>query len=227
MERVRVVVADRQALVGGGICALLKTCEDIEVVGEATNGKETLEIIARENPDIVLVDTALPIIDGASVTRQIRKGNKKTKVLFLSESEDKECIIRGIKAGGDGYILKGATLADLLSAIMTVHQGGYFLYPSVAKKVVEEYLRVGKGAEFNSYDRLSDREKEVLKLIAEGRHSQQIAEILGISLSVVQRHRANLMKKLNIHSQADVVKYAIQKHLIKVETQADHNETEG
>lgn len=216
MEKVRVLVADGQALVREGICALLRTCENVEVVGEAINDKEVLEMIARENPDILLLDTALPPVDGASITRQIRKKNKKTRVLFLSESEDKECIIRGIKAGGDGYILKRATAADLFTAIMTVHKGGYFLYPSVAKRMVEEYLSMGKGPKLNSYDRLSDREKEVLKLIADGHHSQQIAQILEISPKTVQGHRANLMKKLDIHSQTEVVKYAIQKHLIKM-----------
>lgn len=217
MEKVRVVVADKQALVREGIGALLRTCEDIEVVCEVTNGKEVLEAIARENPDIVLIDTTLPLMDGASVTRRIRKEDKKTKVLFLGESEDTECIIRGIKAGGDGYILKDATAADLLSAIITVHQGGYFLYPSVAKRVVEAYLSVGKRHMLNPYDRLSQREKEVLKLIAEGYRTKQIAEILGIALGSAQKHRANLMKKLNIHSQTEVVKYAIQKRLIKME----------
>ncbi len=217
MEKIRVLVAEKHALVREGICALLKTCESIEVVGEATNGKEVLEMVDGENPDIVLLDTALPPVDGISVARQIRKGNKKTKVLFLSESADKERIIRGIEAGGDGYILNEATAAELLSAIMTVYKGGYFLYPSVAKRVVEEYLSVGKGPKLNSYDRLSDREREVLKLLAEGHRGQQIAQLLNISLGAVQRHRANLMKKLDIHSQTEVVRYALQKHLIKME----------
>ena len=216
MEKVRVLVADKQGLVREGVCALLKTCESIEVVGEATNDKEVLEIIARENPDIVLLDTALPCIDGVSVPRRIRKENPKTRILFLSESEDKECIMRGIKAGGDGYILKKATAADLFSAIMTVHKGGYFLYPSVAKGVVEEYLNVGKSREPNPYDRLSNREREVLKLIAEGCRSRQIAQILEISLKTVHKHRANLMRKLDVHSQGEVIKYAIQKQLIKI-----------
>ncbi|RJQ39593.1 MAG: DNA-binding response regulator [Dehalococcoidia bacterium] len=218
MERLRVLVADKHGLVREGICALLQTCQDIEVVGEATNGQEALEALAREEPDVMLADVTLPVIDGASLARRLRSENKKTRVLLLGESADRECIIRGIKAGGDGYILKGATARELLSAIMTVHRGGYFLYPSVAKKVVEEYLSVEKGAAgTNAYDRLSDREKEVLRLVAEGRRRQQIARILDLSPETVQRQRANLMKKLSVHSQADLVKYALRNGIINIE----------
>jgi two-component system response regulator NreC len=217
MEKVRVLVADRQGLVREGISALLKNCEDIEVVGETTNGSETVEAVDRDNPEIILVDTALPVMDGASVTRRIRKGNKGTKILFLGESADKGCILRAIKAGGDGYILKGASAAELHSAIMIIHKGGFFLYPSVAKRVVEEYLSVGKGARANPYDRLSDGEKDVLKLIAEGRHGLEIAGLLSISPEEVKRDRANLMKKLAIHTQTEVVRYALQNHLISME----------
>jgi DNA-binding NarL/FixJ family response regulator len=217
MEKVRVLVADRQNLVREGICALLKTCEDIEIVGETTNGRDTIEAVDRDDPEIVLVDTALPVMDGVSVTRRIRRGNKTTKVLFLGESADRESIMRAIKAGGNGYILKGATAAELLSAIMIIHKGGYFLYPPVAKRLVEEYLSVGKGPGANSYDRLNDGEKEVLKLVAEGRRGQEIAHLLKISPEEVKRDRANLMKKLDIHSQTEVLRYAFQKHLVKME----------
>jgi DNA-binding NarL/FixJ family response regulator len=217
MEKVRVLVADRQGLVREGICALLKTCEDIEVVGETTNGRDTIEAVDRDDPEIILVDTALPVMDGVSVTRRIRKGNKTTKVLFLGEGTDRESIMRAIKAGGNGYILKGATAAELLSAIMIIHKGGYFLYPPVAKRLVEEYLSVGKGPAANSYDRLSDGEKDVLKLVAEGRRGQEIAQLLKISPEEVKRDRANLMKKLDIHSQTEVLRYAFQKHLVKME----------
>lgn len=217
MEKIRVLVADKQALVREGICALLKTCGNMELVGEATNSTEVLEMIAKENPDVVLLDTALPPVDGASVAWQIRKENKRTKVLLLGESEDKDSIVRGIKAGSDGYILKRGTAGDLFFAIMTIHKGNCYLYPSVATKVVEEYLGVGKGPKLDSYDRLSEREKEVLKLIAEGRRSRQIAQILNISPKTVQGHRTSLMRKLGIHSQSEVIKYAIRRHVIDME----------
>lgn len=217
MEKIRVLVAGKQTLVRKGICALLESCENIEVAGEAANGNELVTMIDKESPDVVLMDTTLPVADSASMTRRTRKEGKKPRILFLSENEDKESIMRGIKAGSNGYILKEATPADLLSAIVAVHSGGYFLYPSVAKRVVEEYISVGKGRESNSYDQLSNREKEVLKLIAEGRRSQQIAQILDVSPMTVQRHRANLMRKLDIHNQTEVVKYAIRKHLIEME----------
>jgi two-component system response regulator NreC len=217
MEKVRVLVADGQGLVREGLCALLKTSEDIEVVGETSDGNETVEAVEREDPEIILLDTALPVMDGASVTRRIRKGNKGTKVLFLGESADKDSVIRAVRAEGNGYILKGATAAELLSAIMIIHNGGYFLYPPVARKVVDEYLSVGKGPQPNAFDRLSDEEKEVLRLVAEGRRGREIAQLLKLSPAEVKRDRAKLMKKLDVHSQGEVVRYALQRHLVKSE----------
>ncbi len=217
MDKVKVLVADRQGLVREGICALLKSCEKIEVVGETNNGNDTVDAAERDNPEIILLDAALPVMDGPGVARRIRKGNKKTKILFMGENADKECVIRAIKAGGDGYILKGASAKELLSAIMVVHKGGYFLYPSLAKKLVEEYLSVGKRYEPDLYDRLSDGEKDVLKLVAEGRCNREIAQLLKLSTEEVKRDRAGLMKKLDIHRQTEVVRFALQKHLVKIE----------
>lgn len=217
MTKVRVLVADKHGLVREGICALLRACEEIEVVGEANNGQEALAMIGTETPDVALIDIGLPVIDGASLTRRIHNENGTTKVVFLGDTADRGTIIRGIKAGGEGYILKGATGQDLLSAIMTVHKGGYFLYPPVAKQMVEEFLSAGKAPETDDYDRLSDQEKEVLKLVADGRSRHQIAEILNEPPEKIQRHRANLMKKLGIHSQAALVNYALRKRIISLE----------
>jgi DNA-binding NarL/FixJ family response regulator len=217
MDKVRVLVADSQGLVREGICALLKSCEDIEVVGEAGDGNDTIAAVDREDPEVVLLESALPVMDGAAVARRLRKENKKTRILFLGESADKDSVMRAIKSGGDGYVLKAASAVDLLSAIRIVHRGGYFLPPSLAKKLVEEYLSVGKGSRPNSYDRLSDREKEVLKLVAEGRNNREIAQLLSFPAEEIRRDRARLMKKLDIHRPAEVVRYALQKHLVKFE----------
>lgn len=217
MAKLKVLVADKHGLVREGLCALLRACGEIEVVGEANDGAEALVMIGTETPDVALVNINLPVIDGASLTRRIRHQNHATRVVFLGDNADRESIVRGIKAGGDGYILRGATGQDLVSAIITVHKGGYFLYPPVAKQMVAEFLSVGKPVAASGYDRLNDREKEVLKLTAEGIRRNQIAGLLGLAPEGVQRQRANLMKKLGIHNQAGLVKYALQKHLIDLD----------
>ena len=218
MVKVRVLVAAEEALFREGVCALLKTCEDIEIVGEATNGKEAIEMVREQNPDIVLVNIAMPILDGAEVTRRVRKENSKIKVLLLTQYEDRDRVLTGLKAGANGYLPKRATTSDLVSAIQAVYRGGYFLYPSVAKTMVNDYLRlIRQPGSIEPYDQLSHREKEVLKLVAEGLKSGEIANLLHIELKTVQGHRANLMKKLGIHSGAELIKCAIRKHLIEME----------
>ncbi len=218
MVKVRVLVADGQTLFREGVCALLKICEDIEIVGEATNGKETIEKVREQTPDVVLIDIAMSILDGTEVIHRVRKENSDIKVLLLTQYEDKERVLSGLKAGANGYIPKRAASSDLVSAILTVYRGDYFLYPSVAKTVVKDYLQLirhPKSPEL--YNGLSHREKEVLKLTAEGRKSEEIANLLDISIKTVQVHRANIMKKLGIHNRTELIKYAIRKHLVTLE----------
>ncbi len=218
MDRIRIVVADEEALFREGICALLKRHRDIEIVGEATNGKEIIGIVRKLTPDVVLVNIAMPIMDGAEVTRRIRKENSGIKVLLLTQYEEKDRVLTGLKAGANGYIPKRATATDLISAVLTVYRGDYFLYPSVAKTVVSDYLRlVRHPGSPDSYNGLSHREKEVLKLTAEGRKSEEIANLLDISIKTVQVHRASIMKKLGIHNRAELIRYAIRKHLITLD----------
>ncbi len=218
MDRIRIVVADEEALFREGICALLKRHRDIEIVGEATNGKEIIGIVRKLTPDVVLVNIAMPIMDGAEVTRRIRKENSGIKVLLLTQYEEKDRVLTGLKAGANGYIPKRATATDLISAVLTVYRGDYFLYPSVAKTVVSDYLRlVRHPGSPDSYNGLSHREKEVLKLTAEGRKSEEIANLLDISIKTVQVHRTSIMKKLGIHNRAELIRYAIRKHLITLD----------
>ncbi|MEE9399143.1 MAG: response regulator transcription factor [Dehalococcoidales bacterium] len=216
MDKVRVLVADKNALIRDGICALMRTYKSIEVTGVATSCREIIEMVRGKPPDVVLMDIAMPLMDAATVIRQIRKENSGIKVLLVSEHEDRDCILRGLKAGGNGYIPRRATASDLVSGILAVYRGGYFLYPSVAKTMVGEYLRIKRGLSPDPYDQLSDRERYVLQLIAEGHKSQQIAEVLHIALKTVLRHRANIMTKLGTHNQTELIKYAIRKHLIEL-----------
>ncbi len=218
MVKVRVLVADGQTLFRQGVCALLKIREDIEIVGEATNGQEAIEKVREQTPDVVLIDIAMSIMDGAEVTHCIRKENSDIKVLLLTQYEDKERVLSGLKAGVNGYIPKRAASSDLVSAILTVYRGDYFLYPSVAKTVVSDYLqRIRQLGSPDPYDRLTHREKEVLKLVAEGHKSREIANLLNIAVKTAIGHRTKTMKKLSIHNRTELIKYAMRKHLINLD----------
>jgi DNA-binding NarL/FixJ family response regulator len=216
--KVRVLVADEHTIVREGVCALLKPCDDMEIVGEAANGKETIEIVREQTPDVLVMNIAMPIIDGAEVTHRVRKQNSNIKVLLLTQYEDRDRILSGLKAGANGYIPKRATASDLVSAILTVYRGGCFLYPSVAKTVVDDYFqRIRHPGTLDSHDRLTHREREVLKLMAEGRKSREIAELFGIAIKTVIGHRTNIMRKLGIHNRTELIKYAIRRHLVSLE----------
>ncbi len=218
MVKVRVLVADGQTLFREGVCALLKIRTDIEIVGEATNGKETIEKVREQTPDVVLIDIAMPIMDGAEVTRRIRKEKGDIKVLLLTQYEDRERVLSGLEAGANGYIPKRAAASDLVSAILAVYRGDYFLYPSVAKTVVSDYLqRIRQPGSPDPYDKLTHREQEVLKLMAEGHKSGEVAKLLNMAVKTVLVHRTSVMRKLSIHNRTELVKYAIRKHLVDLE----------
>jgi len=218
MTKVRVLVADKQTLFRQGVCALLEGHENIEIVGEATDGKETIEKVREWTPDVVLMDVAMPIMDGVEVTHQLRKENGDIKVLLLTQYEDRDHILSGFKAGANGYIPKRATASDLVSAILAVYRGGCFLYPSVARMIVDEYCgRIRQPASPDPYERLTHRERQVLKLTAEGRKSGEIANLLDIAVKTVLGHRTSVMKKLGVHDRTELVKCAIRKHLVNLE----------
>ncbi len=217
MDKVRVLVADEETLFREGVCALIGTCDDIELVGEATDGKETVEMVRERNPDVVLMNIVMPVMDGAEVTYLIRKGNSAVKVLLLTEYEDADRILSGLQAGANGYIPKRATASDLVAAIRAVHMGGCFLYPSVAKTMMKDYFqRIKHPVNPDPYDRLTHKEREVFKLMAEGHKSGEIASILNMAVATSLRHRTNIMRKLNIHNRTELIKYAIRKHLVNV-----------
>ncbi len=216
MDTVRVLVADKNTLISDGICAIMKTCESIDVIGAVTNSKEIIEIVRGQAPDVIVMDIAMSLIDGTEVIRWIRNENSDIKILLISEQEDRDSIMRGLKAGSTGYIPKRATSSDLVSAILAVYRGGYFLYPSIAKTMVGEYLRIRQGLSPDPYDQLTDSEKKVLKLLAEGYESRQIAEALNTVLNTVIRRKASIIAKLGIHNRTELIKYAIRKHLIEL-----------
>lgn len=218
MAKIRVLVVDDHAILRDGIHALLALHDDIEVVGEAADGREAIEKARQLAPDVVLIDIVMPLMDGLEACRRIRKENPKTRILVLTQYDNKEYVSSAVKAGAAGCISKRAVASELVSAIRVVHGGDYFLYPSIAKMLVEDYLQRMGEAEEDTYDRLTAREREVLKLVAEGHTNRGIAELLLISVKTVVGHRTSLMEKLDIHNRTELVKYAIRKGLTSVDT---------
>ncbi len=217
MQKIRVLVVDDHTIVRDGICALLALAGDIEVVGEAANGREALEIVKQLTPDVVLMDIVMPILGGLEATRRIRKELPSTKVLALTQYDDKEYVFPLIEAGACGCISKTAASSELASAIRYAYRGESFLSPSVAKLMIEDYQHEATlRGKHDSYERLTDRERDVLKLVAEGYTTQEIADILVISPKTVEGHRSSLMAKLDIRNRIDLVKYALRRGLIDV-----------
>lgn len=217
MKKIRVLIADDHTLVRDGIRSLLALVADIEVVGEAANGREALERTAEFAPDVVLMDLAMPIMSGLEATRRIAREFPETKVLALTQYDDSEYVVPVIEAGARGLVTKMAAFSELASAIQAVYKGDCFLSPSAAAVLVEEHQRSSafKGAkDKDPYQLLTDREREILKLVAEGHTSREIADMLVVSPKTVEWHKTSLMNKLNIHNKTDLIKFAIRKRLI-------------
>ena len=218
MAAIRVLVVDDHAILREGLRAMLALYDDIQVVGEAGNGREAVEKVRALSPEVVLMDIAMPELGGLEATVEIRRASPTTRVLILTQHENKEYIYPILKAGASGYILKRALGVELVAAIRAVHSGDVYLHPSIAKAVVDGYVdRQPKPHGDDRYDRLSDRERQVLKLVADGRTNQEIADVLCLSVKTIMGYRANVMEKLGIHSRTELVKYAIRKGLVQVE----------
>ena len=218
MSKIRILVADDHALVREGIIALLKLHDDIEVLDEAADGRETIEKAVKLRPDIVLMDIAMPGLGGLEATVEIKKANPDIKILVLSQYDDKEYISRLLKAKVSGYILKHAVGTDLISAIRAVARGEFYLYSSITSSLVDDYLSKKEVVVEDPYERLTDREKQVLKLIAEGNTHKEVAILLNISVKTAVAHFSNLTEKLGIRSRAALIKFAIQRRLIQIDS---------
>lgn len=218
MSKTRILVADDHALVREGIIALLKLHDDIEVLDEAADGRETIEKALKLRPDIVLMDIAMPGLGGLEATVEIKKANPDIKILVLSQYDDKEYISRLLKAKVSGYILKHAVGTDLISAIRAVARGEFYLYSSITSSLVDDYLSKKEVVVEDPYERLTDREKQVLKLIAEGNTHKEIAILLNISVKTAVAHFSNLTEKLGIRSRAALIKFAIQRRIIQIDS---------
>ena len=215
MKKIRVLVVDDHILVRDGIRALLALAADIELVGEAASGKEALGKVKQLAPDVVLMDLAMPLMSGLDATRRIRRESPGTKVLALTQYDDSDYVIPVMKAGARGFVSKMAAFSELALAIQAVYRGDSFLSPSAATALVEECQQdTTIEEEKGPYERLTDREREVLKLVVEGHTAREIADMLVVSPKTVEWHKTSLMNKLNIHNKTDLIKFAIRKALI-------------
>jgi DNA-binding NarL/FixJ family response regulator len=215
MHKIRVLIADDHALVREGIAAFLRCTEHIEVVAEAADGLEAIEKARQTHPHIVIMDVAMPKLGGLEATIEIKKIDSAIRILVLTQYDEKEYILRFLKAGVSGYLLKRAVGSDLLSAISAIMEGETYLHPSIASKVVDCYLGKDAMTTDGSYEMLTDREKQILKLIAEGHTHKEIAEMLSISPKTVIAHQSNLCEKLGLSNKADIIKFAFSKAIIK------------
>jgi DNA-binding NarL/FixJ family response regulator len=214
---IRILLVDDHTILREGVRALLAGESDIVVVGEAGDGQEALEKVEALRPDIVLMDMVMPGMNGLEATGHIKRRHSDVKVLILSMYDDDEYVQQVIQAGASGYLLKGMAADDLVLAIREVHAGSSFLNPAVAAKLIEDYVRRVRGDVDAAGDLLTAREREVLKLIAEGNTNQEIADALHLSRKTVESHRANIMRKLDLHDVTELVKYALRTGLIQLD----------
>lgn len=221
MSDIKVIIADDHSLVRDGISAIIKNspnCSDIKIIAEAENGLDAIEKVKTTHPDIVLMDINMPKLGGYEATIEIKKINPSVKIIVLTQYEDKEYIIRFLKIGANGYIPKKAIGEELIAAIRAVHRGETYLHPSIAGQVVDGLFKKKDWVnEQNTYDKLTDREKQILKLIAEGYTHKEIANMLNISVKTVIAHQSNISEKLDLHTKFDLIKFAIKKGIVKID----------
>jgi DNA-binding NarL/FixJ family response regulator len=215
--KIQVLIAEDHAIVRQGIRLLLDDQPDVEVVGEAADGRQAIALAERLEPDIVLMDLAMPGINGLEATHTIKKRFPNVQVVALTVHDSDEYFFQMIDAGAAGYVLKGADSSLLLEAIRSAHQGEVFLHPPLTTKLVRDYLQRARSGEARAqYDNLTEREREVLRLIAEGHTNQEIADLLCISLSTVQTHRTHVMEKLKLHRRSELIDYALRHGLLNL-----------
>ena len=216
LEKIRVLLADDHTILRAGLKMMLNAQPDIEAVGEASDGRQAISEAERLSPDVVIMDITMPECNGIEATRHIKRLLPDVRVLVLTMHENEEYLFQTLRAGAAGYMLKEAADTDLISAIRVVASGRFYLSPSAQSMLVSDYLqRVHTGEERDSYSALTEREREILKLVAEGYTNNQIGERLFISPKTVDTHRTHVMDKLNLHSRAELVRYAMRRGLLE------------
>jgi two-component system response regulator NreC len=215
MSSTRVLIADDHPLIRSGLRALLGREREFEVVGEAADGYQALELVEQLKPDVAMLDVSMPRLNGIDVAQKISEKTPSTRVIIVSIHSDEGYVLRALKAGAKGYLLKASPEIDILNAVRAVAAGQAYLSPEISRLLVEEYVREMRfrGVE-DSYDLLSIREKEILQLLASGASNRQIAEMIHVSVATVETHRTNIFQKLGIHSLPELMLYAVRKGLL-------------
>ncbi len=216
MEKIRILLADDHTILREGIRNLLDEEPDMEVIGEAEDGRAAVQLASELKPDVVIMDIAMPLLNGVEATRQIKRECPESEILVLTMHDNEEYIRQVLAAGALGYVLKYAAASELFGAIRSVRRGEAVLSPAITRLVIEDFLRWANIQPDYTPNGLTQREREVLQLVAEGYTNKEISQILTISIKTVQAHRANLMQKLDLHDRGELIKYAIQKKIIEV-----------
>lgn len=216
-NKITVVLADDHTVIREGLRVLIEASGDISVIGQAENGRQAVQLVQELHPNVAILDVAMPQLNGLEATRQIVKKCPSTKVLILSTYSDEDCVYRLLEEGATGYLVKQTALHDLLKAIREAHKGNAFLSPTISKRLLDHYRNAFQRGEMlrKTSPRLTTREAEILQLIAEGYANKQIADELTISIKTVEKHRQQLMQKLNIHEVASLTRYAIAKGIVE------------
>jgi len=217
MSKIRIVIADDHAILRDGVRALLQQSDDFDIVAEAGDGNAAIEACRREKPEVVIMDINMPGLGGIEATLALRKEMPALRILILTQYDDREYIRRLLKAGVAGYILKKSAGSALSDAVRAVSRGGLVLDPEVAREAMTDYAGSGSQKGAGPYDALTDREKQVLKLLAEGKSNKEVATELGISVKTAMSHREHIMEKLDLHNRTDLVKFALRQGVIRVE----------
>jgi two-component system response regulator NreC len=215
MKTIRILLADDHTVVRKGLRLLLESQDGFEVIADACDGRETVALAEQHQPDVVVLDVAMPILNGIEAARQISAKLPNTAIVFLSMHSDEGYVLKALKSGARAYLLKDSAEYDLIAAIKAVSEGKAFFSPAISKMLVEDYMRQMREKDVeDSYELLTTREREILQLLAEGKSNKDVASLLHLSLYTVETHRSNIFQKLNLHSSAELILYAIRKGVI-------------
>ena len=215
MNVIRILLADDHTVVRKGLCLLLESYPGFKVIAEASNGREAVAMAEAHTPDVVVLDVAMPILNGIEAARQISANLPRTAIVFLSMHSDEGYVLKALKSGAKAYLLKDSAEYDLINAIKAVSEGKAFFSPAISRMLVEDYMRQMRERDVeDSYELLTTREREIMQLFAEGKATKEVACILDLSLYTVETHRSNIFQKLNLHSGAELILYAVRKGVI-------------